>query len=268
MVAEADRARAAAADAEPRLAAAALLFVLSLAVTLAALALDTRQLHGESVWAKPIRFQVALAVYLGTLAWFARFLPAALTGRPLWRAYALVIAGAAIVEMLWIGGAAFQGTTSHFNVATPALERTYRIMGAVAVLLTSASLVVGVAIGLDRRSRLAPALRLSLALGLVLTFALTVLVAGTMAQQDGHSVGTPVTGRVVPLIGWSREVGDLRFAHFLATHAMHVVPLAGLAAAAVLPRRAAASAALAAAALFAALTLASFRRALEGLPPF
>jgi hypothetical protein len=30
------------------------------------------------------------------------------------------------------------------------------------------------------------------------------------------------------LMGWSRDGGDLRVAHFFATHAMHVVPLCAL----------------------------------------
>ena len=72
----------------------------------------------------------------------------------------------------------------------------------------------------------------------MLTFVLTVPIAGTLAQMPGHFVGTPVTGAAVPVFGWSREVGDLRTAHFLATHAMHFLPLAGLA-----RRRAAARAA-------------------------
>ena len=45
----------------------------SLAVTLAAQAIDPRLFQGESVWAKPVKFQIALTVYLLTLAFFARW---------------------------------------------------------------------------------------------------------------------------------------------------------------------------------------------------
>ena len=68
-----------------------------------------------------------------------------------------------------------------------------------------------------------------LGLGLILTFVLTLIAAGTMSSMPGHLVGTPVTGARLPIVGWSREVGDLRPAHFFATHALHVVPLAGFA---------------------------------------
>lgn len=119
-------------------------------------------------------------------------------------------------------------------------------MGFFAVSLTSASLVYGVSIGLNRAIRLAPALRLAL----VLTFLLTVPVAYTLASMPGHLVGAPVTGAALPVVGWSREVGDLRAPHFLATHAIQVVPLAGWLAAGALPRRAASAAVWAAAALW------------------
>jgi hypothetical protein len=101
---------------------------------------------------------------------------------------------------------------------------------------------------------------LGVAVGLVLTFALTLPTAGTMAQMLSHHVGTPVTGARMPFFGWSTEVGDLRLPHFLATHALHVVPLAGLSGRAGLVWATAAG--------WTALTLWCFARALMGLPPF
>jgi hypothetical protein len=252
--------------AEPRFAAGGLVLVLSLAVTSAAALIDPRLFQDEGVWLKPVKFQIALAIYLLSLAFFARWLPAGMSGRRWWRVYAGIVLFCIAAEMAWIGGAAMAGTGSHFNVASPVMAALYSVMGVFAVALTSPSLVMGIAIWRNPASGLPPALRIAIALGLVLTFALTVPVAGTMAQGDGHFVGTPLTGATVPLFGWSREAGDLRVAHFLATHAMHAIPLAGLAATALLPRRLAVAAVCAAAGLFVALVLWTFAAALAGYP--
>lgn len=97
---------------------------------------------------------------------------------------------------------------------------------------------------------------------------LTVIVAGYMAGQPGHLVGTPVTGVRVPLMGWSREVGDLRLPHFLATHAMHVIPLAGLLAVRRLAPVAALRVVWVLSAGFVLATAATFAMAIRGLPVF
>ena len=253
-------------DAEPLFAASGLLIGLSLAPTLAALALDHRQFLGENVWLKPIKFQIALTLYLLTLAFFARWLPAGMTARRSYRVYSGLVIFAIVAELIWVSGAAMYGTASHFNVTNPLMQGIYALMGLLAVLLTSATLVHGIAIWRNPRTGLPPALHLSIALGLALTFGLTVMVAGTMASFPGHLVGTPVTGATVPIIGWSREVGDLRAPHFLATHAMHAVPVAGLLAAALLPARLALPAVWGFTVLFTAIITASFAGALAGLP--
>jgi hypothetical protein len=105
------------------------------------------------------------------------------------------------------------------------------------------------------------------ALGLGLTFVLTVPVGGYMSSSHGHFVGTPAGWDAgLPLMGWSRSAGDLRVAHFLATHALHGIPLAGLIAV-LTPRQAAArQAVLLASALYAALVVATFVQALAGRP--
>jgi hypothetical protein len=251
--------------AEPRFAAAGALIVISLVVTLAAMTLDPRLFQDENGWVKPVKFQIALALYLLTLAFFARWLPEGMTARRSYRIYAGLVVFAVIAEIVWISGAAMAGTASHFN-PEPAMAAIYAVMGVLAVLLTSASLVYGVAIWRNPRTGLPPALKLAIALGLVLTFVLTVPVAGTLSNGDGHFVGTPVTGAVLPVLGWSREVGDLRSAHFFATHAMHFLPVLGLLAVGLMPARVAVPAVWSAAALYVALVLASFAIALAGRP--
>jgi len=232
------------------------LFVALAALPLmAAYALDDRLFQGDSVWLKPLKFHLALTVYTGTLTIFAMLLPeGAFTSRR-WRIYLGVVTLAILAELVWIGAAAALGTGSHFNV-TGIWSALYSLMGLAAVILTSPTLAMAPAFWRHR----ADPLLLSIAVGLALTFVLTVPIAGTMANLMGHHVGTPVTGARFPIMGWSMEVGDLRLPHFLATHAMHFVPLAGL-----IGSR---GAVWGAAAGFTALTLWCFARALMGLPPF
>jgi hypothetical protein len=240
---------------------------LSLLPTLAAMQVDDRLFQGNSNWLKPVKFQIALAIYLLTLAFYARWLPEATRQARRFRIYLGVVAAAIIGEVLWIGGAAALGTASHFNVSSAVWSALYGFMGVAAVTLTSATLVFGIAIWRNRASGLPDALHLAVALGLVLTFVLTVPVAGYMSSTPGHFVGTPAGWDAgLPLMGWSRSVGDLRVAHFLATHALHGIPLAGLIAVLTLRQAAARQAVLLASALYAALVMATFVQALAGLP--
>lgn len=132
--------------------------------------------------------------------------------------------------------------------------------GATALMATIA--VVGVVVWSDREARLAPGLRLGL--GLLLTTALTTWVAGELAGDGGPIVGAPSDGHArLPLLGWSMEIGDLRPAHFLALHAMQVLPLAGH-----LADRSGASirSVWIAAVLYAILTAIVLHQALLGIP--
>jgi hypothetical protein len=253
--------------AEPLFGATGILFALSLAVTVPALALDDRTLRGENVWIKPIRFQLALSVYFLTLAYFARWLPAGFTHGRLHRGFARVVAAAAIAEILWIGGAAALGVGSHYNVGTPAAARLYSLMGAAAVLLTSASLVYGIAIWRAPAWQTRDPVRHALALGLVLTFVLTVPVAGYLSAVAPAGATTAGGGALGALAGWSRPGGGLRAAHFLATHALHVLPLLGLALTSALSAPRARFAIRAGAAAYTVLVLAVFAAAIAASPP-
>jgi hypothetical protein len=248
----------------PAFTGLALFIALTALPLLAAAMIDPRSFLGAPVWQKPLQFHLALSIYAITLAFFARFLPQGMQSRR-WRIYAGVVCFCILAELVWVGGAASYATASHFNVDDIVMGTIYGFMGVFAVILTSASGVMGVAIWRNPNTGLPPALHLSVALGLILTCILTVIAAGTMSSMPGHLIGTPVTGARLPILGWSREVGDLRVAHFFATHAMHAIPIAGLLATRLAPTTGRALV-LATSAAFTTLVAFAMWQAFQGLP--
>lgn len=220
----------------PLFAATAVVMLAMVPPTLMALALDLRTLNGVNVWIKPLKFEISIAVYVATLAWFMSFLPAQEQGARRLRLWAVAAAIVAVVEMIWIGGAAYFGIASHFNRDNAFMAAVYPVMGAMAITLTLPSLAMGRAFLRHRAASDNPAFHLSLGLGLILNCVLTILVAGYMSSQTGHAVGGAMSdANGLKLMGWSRDGGDLRVAHFFATHAMHFIPAFGWVAAKLLP---------------------------------
>lgn len=205
----------------PGLTRAGLAMALLIPPLLLTQSIDPRLFQGINVWIKPLKFAVSLSVYLLTLAYFSYLLPKGFLQRRPVQVFHGVVFFCIAIEMLWIGGAAMYGVGSHFNVADPIMGTIYGIMGIAAVTLTSATLVHGTAIW---RLHGKPFPRL-VAASFVLTFVLTVPTAGYMSSSVGHHVGTVTSdAQGLWLLGWAREVGDLRVAHFFATHAMQILP--------------------------------------------
>ena len=248
-------------------AGGALCLLVLMAPTLFAMALDQRTFLDINVWVKPLKVQVALAIYLATLAWFADWVPATVAASRWHRIFSAIVVLAVGAEVVWILGASALGTASHFNESSPLAAGLYALMGVLAVTLTSASLVYGVAILRARNSRLDPVFRLSVGIGLIATFILTVIVAGTMSNNGSHFVGGAHSDAGgLALMGWARDGGDLRVAHFFATHAMHFIPAFGLIAGRMLPTGRGRVAVLAFTGLFVALVAYAFIGALSGRP--
>ena len=206
--------------------------------TLVAHGLDARTIDGVGVWTKPLKFHLALVAYCLTLAFYARFVPRAVREGRAWRSWTAVVIGAILAEIAWLTYAASLGERSHFNTTDPALAAVYPVMGVLAAILTTATAQYAWAIH-RRATGLAPAVKGGLVLGLGLTLPLTLVTAFYLSAGTGHHVPPGAEGTIVgtggvdasglALFGWSRTEGDLRVAHFLATHALHAVPLLALA---------------------------------------
>ncbi|MBB5517712.1 hypothetical protein [Amphiplicatus metriothermophilus] len=254
------------ADHTTRAWAATAAFMLALAVVITPAALvDKRTLWEISVWAKPLKFCVALTIHFATLALLAQLLDPRRRAGPVMRGAVYLSVGAALFEIVYIAVQAARGRHSHFNTETAFEIAMYQAMGIGALMLMLAPFVLGLALARERGA--APSgLRLGAIAGLLLAPALTVPLAGYMSISGSHWVGAAVSDAGgVPLFGWSREVGDLRPAHFVATHVMQALPLVGLAADRLAARHARAVVLTAAAAL-STLALGLFAQALSGAP--
>ena len=226
-------------SADRPLTAVGLLMLPALALFLAGMLLDPREIAGAPAWMKPAKFAASIAIYSLTLAWIFSLLPSwPRTRRIVGRATAAVM----LLEIGLIALQAWRGTTSHFNVATPADGAIFTVMGAAIVTQTLAS--VSVAIALWRQPFQDAALGWALRIGMIVTIA-GALSGGLMTRPTGaqlaaaragdrlavagaHTVGAEDGGPGLPVTGWSRDHGDLRVAHFAGLHALQALPIVAI----------------------------------------
>jgi hypothetical protein len=196
--------------------------------TAAAYLLDDRLLNGINVWSKPLKFEVSLAPFFATLAWFWAYLPAERQHGRVLNAYAVVTATLVFLEVAYMIIRSGRGVGSHFNESTPVEAILFTLMGIAAIVFMVFPLILGIVLARGGETGLAPAFRLSVILGLMLTFLLGGTAGIAAAQNGGHWVGAPATDAGgFPIFGWTRAGGDLRVAHFFGIHAMQILPIAG-----------------------------------------
>lgn len=262
-----------ASDAQPRdgIPAARIFWQTAIAVlalaplTYLAMLGEERLLNGINLWIKPLKFQLSVAVHMATLAVLTSLAAASWRDGWLLRVTAWATVAATAFEIAYITGQAARGEHSHFNVDTPLESAMYALMGIGAVTLIAAALILGIVILRRPAAGLAPGLRWGAGLGLILSFVLTLIVAGYMSSSGSHWVGgTGTDAGGLPVTGWARDGGDLRVPHFFATHMMQVLPVVGWAADRWTRRPVAAV--LAAAVLGCLVTGVTFAQALMGLP--
>lgn len=213
---------------QPLLWGAAVFLLLMIPPTYVAFLLDGRTVNDVNVWIKPLKFEASLALYLGTLAWLWGCLaPAARESRGL-RIFAVVSVALIACEIAYIVFQSARGVGSHFNTATPVEGIMFTLMGLAALVFTALAAVLGIAIARRPRPDLAPAFRLAVVLGLILTTVLGTAAGVAISVNGGHWVGAVATDAGgLPVFGWSRQGGDLRVAHFFGLHALQFLPVAG-----------------------------------------
>jgi hypothetical protein len=192
---------------------------------------DSRELLGVSVWEKPIKFYISVAIFSFTYSWLSSFLTRG--GR--WvRLTGLVIAVSLAVEIVIILAMASIGTTSHFNVSTPTAIAIWSIMATFISIVLFSTIFISLMILFQKQQdfnlKLALALgSINTAVGMGLAYLMTWPTASQLANYQGiagaHAVGVSDGGPGLPFLGWSTVAGDLRVGHFFGLHSIQVAAI-------------------------------------------
>ena len=190
--------------------------------------LDSRQVLGVSVWEKPIKFYISVAIFSFTYSWLSSFLTRG--GR--WvKLTGFVIAVSLAVEIVIILAMASIGETSHFNVSTPTAIAIWSIMATFISIVLFSTIFISLMILFQRQQefnlKLAIALgSINTAVGMGLAYLMTWPTATQLANYQGiagaHAVGVSDGGPGLPFLGWSTVAGDLRVGHFFGLHSIQV----------------------------------------------
>jgi hypothetical protein len=193
--------------------------------------LDSRQLLGVSVWEKPIKFYISVAIFSFTYSLLSSFLTRG--GR--WvKLTGLVIAVSLAVENVLILAMASIGETSHFNVSTPTAIAIWSIMATFISFVLFATIFISVMILFQKQQEFNLKLALALgsvntAVGMGLAYLMTWPTANQLANYQGiagaHAVGVDDGGPGLPFLGWSTVAGDLRVGHFFGLHSIQVAAI-------------------------------------------
>jgi hypothetical protein len=193
--------------------------------------LDSRELLGVSVWEKPIKFYISVAIFSFTYSWLSSFLTRG--GR--WvKLTGFVIAMSLAVEIVIILAMASIGETSHFNVSTPTAIAIWSIMATFISIVLFSTIFISLMIFFQKQQEFNLKLALALgsintAVGMGLAYLMTWPTATQLANYQGiagaHAVGVSDGGPGLPFLGWSTVAGDLRVGHFFGLHSIQVAAI-------------------------------------------
>ncbi len=230
---------------------------------------DPRTIDGAvSVWSKPLKFELSLAVHAATLALVMSALNSSMRSSTIMVAIAVVFLAACVIEMTYIIAQAARAEHSHYNVSTPFNRLMCSVMAIAAIVIIGTAGAIGVATIFDSEEFLAPALKWAVVLGLIGGTLLTLYTAFAIGARMSPYVGAVPAGIQARMMftGWSLVAGDLRIAHFLATHMIQAIPLIGLLVMQAAPGRLGIAIVVFAALIWSAMTLNEYGRALSGKP--
>jgi hypothetical protein len=182
---------------------------------------DSQTLRGVGIWAKPMKFMAATALFALTTVWLVSLVGQRIDQKASFKWIAGLIVLTSLFEVVYITYQAVQGEASHYNTSDPIRAIMFGLMAIAAVGLTASQAWLAWVIWQSRTDDRVSVVTLSVLIALVLTFALSTFSGFLLGASQ------PPAGAGMPITGWHWHQ-DLRPSHFLAVHAQQLIPVLGM----------------------------------------
>ena len=174
-------------------------------------------------WFKPIKFAISFATFVWTVSLFLTEMK--LSARLIQITRRTMVASV-VLEMLSLSAQAWRSA----NLAATGGFADWSIQQmTTAMVSVNTAILIGLLVvfcGKETWTRITDAaMVLAIRLSIVIFLAGNA-VGGYMLARGSHTVGAKDGGPGLPFLNWSIVAGDLRIAHFIAIHAIQIVPLA------------------------------------------
>jgi len=182
---------------------------------------DLRTLRDVGIWAKPMKFMSATALFAWTTVWLAELANPALTHGQAYVGICLLLVATSFFEVAYITFQAWRGAASHYNTSDAWGALMFGLMALGAVGLTATQGWLAWEIWQSRATTPLSVTAWGVILGLVLTLVLSTVSGFMLGGKQ------PPAGKGLPIVGWHLHK-DVRPAHFLGVHAQQFIPLWGV----------------------------------------
>ena len=168
--------------ASPLLMRSSMIFAFMFALTFGLTSIDPRLFNGVSVWEKPAKFFLSIALHMATLAWGVSLLDLAQRQSRLIRFGSLTFVCASVFEVAYISYQAAQVAASHYNSSSAFAIIMYALMGLGATSMVVVTGLFGWRLLRSRRDIMG----FAAGWGFMLASVCTMLVAGYLSSLGSH----------------------------------------------------------------------------------
>lgn len=178
--------------------------------------------HGVNPWIKPIKFSLSFSNFAFTVSLMLTALQI-----PRWqlRAARFVITITISLEILSLGLQAWRSAYPHSGHPLPDGLLSFTTNNTVMALTAVVCWVLVLYCARRVRNQMVDGPMLSAIRSSLVIFLLGNAVGGYMLARGSHTVGAVDGSPGLPFVNWSIIAGDLRIAHFIAIHAIQILPL-------------------------------------------
>ena len=178
------------------------------------------QLLGTSAWYKPFKFAFSTFIFAWSMGWYLYYLDSPSSVK-VFNWIVIILLG---YEIVYIAFQASKGQLSHYNSSTPFHSAMFSLMALAATIVTLATAYFTLQFFQKDFPLLPNYYVWSIRLGLVL-FVIFSFEGFVMGSRLSHTIGGPDGSPGIPILNWSKTLGDGRVAHFFGMHALQVLPI-------------------------------------------